>query len=167
MASWLADIRKLYARLFNRQKFAYLCVKKLALGPPASRGRNAIEAILKLKKNEAFWAFVLTLPGLPAFSQGWTDPEKSRFRECVSRISDPTRENRLQLSSDSYVCVILEEEQHWMNLHPQASGKKENLTKRQKCFDKHPLQINRSPEEFHSSFDLCMCAAYGLPNPKL
>jgi hypothetical protein len=108
-----------------------------------------------------------TEDGLPAFSKGWTDPEKSRFRECASHISDPTRENRLQLSSDSYVCVILEEEQHWMNLHPQARGKKENLTKRQKCFDKHPLQINRSPEEFHSSFDLCMCAAYGLPKPKL
>jgi hypothetical protein len=39
MASLLADIRKLYARLFN----LYLCAKKRALGPPASRRRNAIE----------------------------------------------------------------------------------------------------------------------------
>jgi hypothetical protein len=105
--------------------------------------------------------------GLPPFTKGWTDSEKMRFKECVSHISDPSRESTLQLSTDSYACLILEEEQHWMNLHPQARGKKENLAKKRNCFDKHPLQIRGTAEDFHSSFDLCMCAAYGLPKPKL
>jgi len=105
--------------------------------------------------------------GLPPFTKSWADSEKMRFRECVSHISDPSRENTQQLSADSYACLILEEEHHWMNLHPRAQGKKENLAKKQKCFEKHPLQIEGTAEEFHSSFDLCMCAAYGLPKPKL
>jgi hypothetical protein len=54
--------------------------------------------------------------GLPPFTKVWTDTEKMRFKECVSHISDPSRESTLQLSTDSYACLILEEEQHWMNL---------------------------------------------------
>jgi hypothetical protein len=77
--------------------------------------------------------------GLPAFSQGWTDQEKTAFRYCVSNISDSSRENTMQLSADSYACLIHEEQQHWMNLHPQAHGKKENHAKEHKCFAKHPL----------------------------
>jgi hypothetical protein len=103
---------------------------------------------------------------LPAFSKGWTEPEKTRFIECVSRLSDRSRENTLQLTADSYACMIFEEQQHWMNLHPQALGKKENGGKLRKCFDKHTLQTKGTPEEFHDSFDLCMCRAYGLPTPK-
>jgi hypothetical protein len=104
--------------------------------------------------------------GLPAFSQGWTDQEKTAFQNCVSNISDSSRENTMQLSADSYACLIHEEQQHWMNLHPQAHGKKENHAKEHKCFAKHPLQVKGTAEEFHSSFDLCMCAAYGMPMPK-
>jgi len=104
---------------------------------------------------------------LPRFSSGWTDAEKAHFRECVSHISDPKRENSLQLSSDSSACLIFEEQEHWMNLHPQAQGRKENTAKEHKCFDKHPLQIKGTAKEFHSSFDLCLSAAYGLPKPKL
>jgi hypothetical protein len=104
--------------------------------------------------------------GLPPFTKGWTDSEKTQFRDCVSHISDRSRENTLQLSADSYACLILEEQQHWMNLHPEARGKKENDAKSRKCFAKHPLQIKGTPEEFHASYDLCMCAAYGLPKPK-
>ena len=104
--------------------------------------------------------------GMPAFSRGWSDLEKAHFRYCVSHISDPSRENTLQLSADSYACVIHEEQEHWMHLHPQARGKKENHVKEHKCFAKHPLQVKGTAEEFHSSFDLCMCAAYGLPMPK-
>src|SRR6266403_392810 len=66
--------------------------------------------------------------GLPPFTKGWTDSEKTQFMDCVSHISDRNRENTLQLSTDSYACLI--------------------------------------PEEFHASYDLCMCAAYGLPKPK-
>jgi hypothetical protein len=91
---------------------------------------------------------------LPAFSQGWTDPEKADFRYCVSHISDSTRENTMQLSTDSYVCVMHEEQQHWMHLHPKAIGRKENSVKRRKCFDEHRLQIKGTAEEFHASFDL-------------
>jgi hypothetical protein len=99
-------------------------------------------------------------------AEGWTDSERTQFRDCVSHISDRNRENTLQLSTDSYACLILEEQQHWMNLHPEAHGKKENDAKSRKCFAKHPLQIKGTPEEFHASYDLCMCAAYGLPKPK-
>ncbi len=104
--------------------------------------------------------------GLPPFTKGWTDSEKTQFMDCVSHISDRNRENTLQLSTDSYACLILEEQQHWMNLHPEARGKKESDAKSRKCFAKHPLQIKGTPEEFHASYDLCMCAAYGLPKPK-
>jgi hypothetical protein len=103
---------------------------------------------------------------LPPFSKGWTDSEKAQFRYCVSQISDPSRENTTQLSADKYACMILEEEQHWMSLHPEAHGKKEDSSARRKCFAKHPLQVKSTPEEFHASFDLCMCAAYGIPGPK-
>lgn len=103
---------------------------------------------------------------LPPFSRGWTDAETAHFRECVSHISDPNHENSMQLGSDRYACLIFQEQEHWMNSHPQAHGRKENIAKEHRCFDKHPLQIKGTPEEFHSSFDLCMCAAYGLPKPK-
>jgi hypothetical protein len=109
---------------------------------------------------------VISTDGLPAFSKGWTNPEKAQFQDCVSRISDRSRENTLQLSTDSYACMIFEEQQHWIDLHPEALGRREDNVKSRKCFDKHPLQIEGTPEEFHASFDLCMCKAYGLPKPK-
>lgn len=104
--------------------------------------------------------------GLPPLTKGWTDSEKTQFKECVSHISDPTRENDLQLRADNAACLIFGERQHWMNLHPQARGKKENLAKEHRCGAKHPVQMTGTAEDFHSSFDLCMCAAYGLPIPK-
>jgi hypothetical protein len=104
--------------------------------------------------------------GLPAFSRGWTDPEKADFRYCVSHISDPGRENTMQLSADSYACVFHEEQEHWVHLHPRAALRKENTAKRNRCFKEHPLQIKGTAEEFHASFDRCMCRAYGLPQPK-
>ena len=104
---------------------------------------------------------------LPAFSKGWTDSEKAQFKECVVHISDRSRENTLQLKTDIGACFYFEEREHWLNLHPQARGKKENPIKEHKCSVKHPLQWKGTAEEFHASFDLCMCAAYGLPKPKL
>jgi hypothetical protein len=69
----------------------------------------------------------------------------------------------MQLSTDSYVCVIHEEELHWLHLHPKAAKRKENSARLNKCFKEHPLQIKGTAEEFHASYDLCMGKAYGLP----
>lgn len=104
--------------------------------------------------------------GLPAFSQGWTEPEKADFRYCVSHISDISRENTMQSSADSFACVMHEDQEHWMHLHPKAVGRKENRAKLKKCFDEHPLRIKDTAQEFHASFDLCKCRAYGLPARK-
>jgi hypothetical protein len=104
--------------------------------------------------------------GLPALSKGWTDPEKAQFRDCVFHIADSSRENTTQLTADFSACAFFEERQHWMTLHPEAARRKENSDKSRKCFDKHPLPKNGTPEDFHAAFDLCMCKAYGLPKPK-
>jgi hypothetical protein len=73
--------------------------------------------------------------GLPAFSPGWTEPEKGDFRYCVSRISDISRENTMQLSADSFACGMHEDQEHWMHLHPKAFGRKENSAKLKKCLN--------------------------------
>lgn len=103
---------------------------------------------------------------LPLMSKVWTDLEKVEFRNCVSRISDPSRENAVQLTADRNACAFFEERQHWMNLHPKSAGRSEDGVKLRKCFAKHPLPKESTPEEFEAAFDFCMCKAYGLPTAK-
>lgn len=99
---------------------------------------------------------------LPRLSDGWSDSEKAQFGTCVSRISDRQKENSTQLSADRAACLFFEEREHWMNLHPEARGKKEDHRKFEKCSRKSPMKVHGTPEEFHASFDVCMCAAYGI-----
>lgn len=85
---------------------------------------------------------------LPAFSQGWSEPEKADFRYCGSQLSDISQENTMQLSADSFACVMHGEQEHWMHLPPKA------------------LRIKDTAQGFHASFDLCKRRAYGLAAPK-
>ena len=100
--------------------------------------------------------------GLPSLTIVWTEQEKTEFKNCVARISDSSRENALQLSADVNACAFFEEEQHWLNLHPKAIGRKKNEAKNGKCLDRHPLPRNGTPQEIDAAFDFCLCKAYGL-----
>ena len=145
---------------------------------PQGKGRERVIETLPLVRRLPILLVLLSVPpqpnlraqdtdgGLPVLSKVWTDSEKMQFRDCVSRISDLTRENTMQLTADVVACTFFEERQHWLNLHPKAARRKENSDKSRKCFDKHPLPKNGTPEEFDAAFDLCMCKAYGLPAPK-
>jgi hypothetical protein len=105
--------------------------------------------------------------GLPAAANVWTDAEKDQFRDCLSRISAADKENALQLRTDTSVCVVREEQEYWMRLHPKAALRKQDTVKLQKCFQEYSAKMKNTTEEFHAVFDLCMCKAYGLPKPKL
>lgn len=102
----------------------------------------------------------------PSISNTWTGAERADFRDCASRMSVIDRQNSQQLGRDTRVCELLEEQRHWLGAHPEASGRKENQAKFQKCSREHLAQLNGAPEEFHAAFDLCMCGAFGLPKPK-
>ena len=102
----------------------------------------------------------------PKISSVWTDAEKTEFKNCVSRIADPSRENTVQLTADVRACVLFEERQHWFNLHPKYARRQEDSVKMRKCVEKHPAPKDGSPEELDAAFDFCMCKAYGLHTAK-
>jgi hypothetical protein len=104
--------------------------------------------------------------GLPPIARVWNDQEKSQFRDCVSRISDPSKENATQLNSDFFACAFFQERQHWLNLHPEAAKRKEDSLKLRRCFNEHPLSNIDPPEKYDAMLNLCMCKAYGLSAPK-
>lgn len=103
---------------------------------------------------------------LPRFSDIWTDAEKSEFRFCLVRMSPDGQESAQQRASDTNLCGLLEEQQHWLHAHPEASRKKENREKFKKCTEEHMAQMNGSPADFHEVFDLCLSTAFDLPKPK-
>ncbi len=122
--------------------------------------------LLSLLMLSSISAWAQHTDNLPVMSKVWTDLEKAEFRNCVSRISDPSRENAIQLTADGNACAFFEERRHWMNLHPKSAGRAEDGVKLRHCFSKHPLPNKSTPEEFDAAFDFCMCKAYGLPAPK-
>ena len=101
--------------------------------------------------------------GLPAFSQGWTEPEKADFRYCVSHISDISRENTMQLSA---VCVRDARRPGTLDASPSEGFWKERKQRQTRKVFEHPLRVKDTAQEFHASFDLCKRGAYGLPAPK-
>lgn len=101
---------------------------------------------------------------LPVVADAWTDSEKSHYAECISKLKKD--ESDLQRRSDAYACSILQEEEHWKNLHPEASAKKEDMGKFTKCLKEHRAQLVGTAEQFHETYDVCLREAYGLPKPK-
>jgi hypothetical protein len=104
-----------------------------------------------------------TRTALPAAADMWTKAEKKDFQACLLHLS--ALKTGGDHRSDKGFCEVGEEHKHWMRNHREASARKGDSMKFQKCNRDHATEMNGMPAQFHAAFDRCMREAYGLSQP--
>jgi hypothetical protein len=100
----------------------------------------------------------------PALADQWTDAEKAHYSECINLVAKNGTEGTPFLAGAG-TCAIYQEKEHWMKLHPELAGKKEDSTKLYKCFKDNASGLIGTAKNFRATYDMCMREAYGLPIP--